>query len=162
MKLEKFFTHSIISFIFILTFIIKIQASGIPAPEGKQEASSSTEVVDSENNNEKKSDEATRDEIVEDSKKESKEVSEKSSKEPERKVIAYYFYGDIRCVSCKKIESLSSEAVHNGFKDEIKDGSLVWKPINVDKSEHKHFIEDYELYTRSLIIAEYKNDKQIR
>ena len=61
MKLGKFFTHSIISFIFILIFIIKIQASGIPTSEREQKASLSTEIVNPENNNEKKSDEAEKD-----------------------------------------------------------------------------------------------------
>ena len=85
-----------------------------------------------------------------------------SKKESERKIIAYYFYGDVRCASCKKIEAYSYEAIQNGFKDEMENGLLEWKTINIDKKENKHFVDDYELYTRSLVIVEFKNGKQTR
>ena len=34
--------------------------------------------------------------------------------------------------------------------------------INTDLAENKHFIKDYQLYTKSLIIAEFKDGKQVR
>ncbi|MBW1854558.1 MAG: hypothetical protein JRJ00_07745, partial [Deltaproteobacteria bacterium] len=39
--------------------------------------------------------------------------------------------------------------------------ALIFNIINIDLSENKHFIEDYKIYTRSLIIAEFKDGKQI-
>jgi len=76
------------------------------------------------------------------------------------KVIAYYFYGNHRCASCKKIEAYSTEAIETGFADKIKSGELQWIMINTDKSENEHYIEDYHLYTKSLVIVNMKDGKQ--
>ncbi len=79
-----------------------------------------------------------------------------------RKFVAYYFHGDFRCDSCKKIERYSREAVEKYFADQLKSGELEFKVINMDRTENQHFIQDYQLYTRSLVIAEYKGATQVR
>ncbi len=75
-------------------------------------------------------------------------------------IIAYYFHGDYRCASCTKIENWSHEAIKGGFEGALKRGRLVWKPVNVDKPENKHFVKTYSLYTKSLIIVEMEKEKQ--
>lgn len=79
-----------------------------------------------------------------------------------RKYVAYYFHGDFRCDNCKKIEQYSREAIEKYFADQLKTGELVFKVINMDRPENKHFINDYQLYTRSLVIAEFKGDTQLK
>lgn len=78
------------------------------------------------------------------------------------KVTAYYFYTTQRCPTCLKIESLSEEAIRSGFAGELETGRLEWKPLNTDEPENEHFVEDYELYTKSLIIVEQVDGKQTR
>ncbi len=77
------------------------------------------------------------------------------------KVIAYYFHGNLRCASCRKIEAYSREAIETGFADKLKSGLLDWRPINTDESENEHFVEDYQLYTKSLVIVDMKDGKQV-
>jgi len=77
------------------------------------------------------------------------------------RVIAYYFHGNRRCISCKKIESYTHEAIEQGFKSEIESGQLSWQPTNVDQKENNHFIKDYQLYTKSVIISRRVNDKEV-
>ena len=79
-----------------------------------------------------------------------------------RTLIAYYFHGNFRCDNCRKIEQYSREAIEKYFVEELKTKKLTFTIINTDLSENKHFIEDYQLYTRSLVIAEYKDGKQVR
>ena len=79
-----------------------------------------------------------------------------------RKIIAYYFHGTYRCSSCTKIEEWSYEAIRNSFPAALEEGRLLWKPINVEKPENRHFTKDYNLYTKSLIIAEMNGKKQVR
>ena len=78
------------------------------------------------------------------------------------KVVAFYFHGNYRCSNCKKIEQYSREAIEKYFKEQLKTNRLVFNIINIDLPENKHFTEDYQLYTRSLIIAEFKDGKQVR
>jgi hypothetical protein len=79
-----------------------------------------------------------------------------------KKLIAYYFHGNFRCDNCRKIEQYSREAVEKYFVEELRTKKLTFTIINTDLSENKHFIEDYQLYTRSLVIAEYKDGKEVR
>jgi len=83
-------------------------------------------------------------------------------KEASKKFIAFYFHGNFRCAKCKKIEQYSREAIEKYFTEQLKTRALIFNVINIDLSENKHFIEDYKIYTRSLIIAEFKDGKQVK
>jgi len=71
----------------------------------------------------------------------------------ERQVIVYYFHGKTRCYTCKRIERLTKEAVQEFFEDEIGAGFVELKVINVDEKENTHFTEDYQLYTKSVVVS---------
>lgn len=77
------------------------------------------------------------------------------------KVVAYYFYGDFRCASCRKLESASQEAVTSGFAEQLKSGQLQWRSINVEKRENEHFASDYRLFSRALVLVKFKDGKQV-
>ena len=75
---------------------------------------------------------------------------------------AYYFHGNFRCDNCKKIEQYSQEAIEKYFAEELKTKKLTFTIINTDLPGNEHYIEDYQLYTRSLVIAEFEDGKQVR
>lgn len=77
-------------------------------------------------------------------------------------VIAYYFHGNFRCAACKKIEAYSKASIEDNFSSELKSGQLSFKVLNVEEPENRHFIQDYGLYTKSLVIVSYAKDKQIK
>ena len=83
-------------------------------------------------------------------------------KESSGEVVAFYFHGNFRCNNCRKIEQYSREAVEKYFAEQFINKTLVFSVINTDLPENAHFIEDYQLYTKSLVIAEFKNGKQVR
>jgi len=76
------------------------------------------------------------------------------------KVVVYYFHTSFRCSSCKKIEAYSHEAIESGFAKELKDGRLAWCVINVDERTNRHFIQDYQLFSKSLVLVKMKDGKQ--
>ena len=78
------------------------------------------------------------------------------------KVIVYYFHGTYRCPSCTKIEKWSYEAIKHSFLKALEEDRLLWKPVNVDKPENSHFVQEYSLFTKSLIITEMKGEKQTK
>ncbi|MGA9141365.1 MAG: nitrophenyl compound nitroreductase subunit ArsF family protein [Methanocella sp.] len=82
-----------------------------------------------------------------------------SQVEPD-KVVVYYFYGTARCDSCMKIEAYTKEAVESGFPEALKEGKLEWRPLNAELSENQHFIKDYGLYTRTVVVSDMKNGNQ--
>jgi hypothetical protein len=76
-------------------------------------------------------------------------------------VIAYYFHGDQRCATCYKLESYSLEALKTGFAEGLADSSLIWKTVNYDQKKNKHFIDDYKLYTKALILSRVRSGKEV-
>ena len=76
--------------------------------------------------------------------------------------IVYYFYTTQRCPSCLKIEKFTKETMETEFSSELKDGTIVFKMVNTDKTENEHFIEDFELYTKSVVLVQPEGDKVIR
>ncbi len=78
------------------------------------------------------------------------------------KVIAYYFYGTMRCLTCHKLEQYSKEAIETNFKDALASGNLEFKAINVEDKGNEHYGKDYQLYTKSLILSLVEDGKQIK
>ncbi len=86
--------------------------------------------------------------------------TEEKSSPGETEVIAYYFYTNFRCQSCYTIEKYTKEAIESNFEDELVSGKLVFKAVNVEEKEH--FINDYQLYTKSVVLSLIKDGKEVR
>lgn len=76
-------------------------------------------------------------------------------------VVVTYFHGNRRCMTCKKLEAYSQETIEQDFTDQLKDSTLVWRIVNFEEKENKHFVEDYQLYTQSLILSRVNDSKEI-
>lgn len=74
--------------------------------------------------------------------------------QPKRRVLAFYFHGNVRCATCRKIEDYAREAVEQGFPEGLAEGSIVFQPVNVELPENRHYIDDFHLVTRTVVIAE--------
>lgn len=81
---------------------------------------------------------------------------------PVIKVIAYYLHGSFRCSTCTSMEKYSREAIETNFKDILASGKLEFKVVNVEERGNEHFVKDYELYTKSLILSFVKDGKEIK
>jgi len=81
---------------------------------------------------------------------------------PQSKVIAYYFHGSFRCVTCTNMEKYSKEAIEANFKDALASGKLEFRAVNVEDRGNEHFVNDYKLYTKSLILSLVKDDKEVK
>lgn len=77
-------------------------------------------------------------------------------------VVAIYFHGNARCATCRKIEAYADEAIAQGFVGELESGRLTWRVVNIDEPANKHFIEDFQLVTRSVVLVEYRDGKVLR
>ncbi len=77
------------------------------------------------------------------------------------KIIAYYFHTTYRCVTCQRIEAYSKEAIDSGFARELAAGKLEFRPVNVQLPENRHFIQDYQLSTKSLVLVRTKDGNQL-
>ena len=81
-------------------------------------------------------------------------VMEESEYAPDLKVIAYYFHGNTRCMTCRKIEAYTYEVLVEQFPKAVEGGVIEWRVVNVDLPENEHFIEDYQQTSLSVVLVD--------
>ena len=86
--------------------------------------------------------------------------AEEASEYTDDHINLYYFHGTSRCANCYKIEQYTEEAVEKFFEKELASGRLVYKTIDVDKKENAHFVRDYQLYTKSVVLSVMKDGRE--
>lgn len=74
----------------------------------------------------------------------------------------YYFHGNSRCATCRTIEAYAREAVTTAFADELRANRLDWQVVNVDEPAHKHFIREFRLYTRSVVVVDASDPRRFK
>lgn len=77
-------------------------------------------------------------------------------------VIARYCHGHARCSNCLKIEQYSRETIETGFRKELDSGRLKFEVVNVEEPANRHYIQDYGLYTKSLVLVAEAGGKEAR
>ena len=76
--------------------------------------------------------------------------------------IVYYFHGNMRCDTCRRIEAYAEAAIRSAFPEKLNRGELSWMAINIDEPENEHFVLDYELQARSLVLSGIAQDGRKR
>ena len=66
-----------------------------------------------------------------------------------------------RCSTCQTIEEYSKDAIEQYFAKELKSRTLEFKPINVEEAENRHYVQDYQLFSKSLVLSLVKQDKEV-
>jgi hypothetical protein len=76
------------------------------------------------------------------------------------KVVAYYFHVTARCTTCRTIESYSREVIERKFGADIAGNRLQYKLVNVQLPENRHFVKDYQLFTKSLVLVRFEKGRE--
>ncbi len=77
------------------------------------------------------------------------------------KLVAYYFHTTYRCPTCRRIEAYSKQAIESGFARELADGTIEFRLVNVEIPENRHYVQDYNLFTKSLVLVRMHDGKQV-
>ena len=77
-------------------------------------------------------------------------------------VIARYCHGNARCSNCIKIEQYSREAIETGLRKDLDSGRLQFETVNVEELANRHYVRDYALYTKSLVLTAQTGGKEVR
>ena len=68
-------------------------------------------------------------------------------------VVVTYFTTDVRCDSCRTIEALSRRAIEEGFPNELDSGAVIFRVVNTDLAENRHFIDEYKITNKTVIVS---------
>jgi hypothetical protein len=79
---------------------------------------------------------------------------------PAHRVVVYYFRDNLKCDICEKFQAYTDEAMRSAFSNELRSGAVEWKIVNTDEKTNGHFVKDYALTTRQIIVSEIVDGKQ--
>ncbi len=88
-------------------------------------------------------------------------VSAEGKETSSETVFASYFHGNRRCITCRKLEAYSEEALKAAFVEELADSTLIWRAVNYDQKENEHYVKDYNLYTKALILSRVRDGSEV-
>jgi hypothetical protein len=76
--------------------------------------------------------------------------------------VVYYFHGTRRCPTCRKLEEYTREAIMAAFAGDIEAGTLGWRPVDTDVPGNEHFVKDYVLSTKSVVLSAVTDGEETR
>jgi len=75
--------------------------------------------------------------------------------------VVYYFHGNKRCPTCRKIEALSEQALRTGFESALADSTIKWRVINFEEDDNAHFAKHYKLFSQTLIVSRQRDGEEV-
>lgn len=75
-------------------------------------------------------------------------------------VEVIYFHGKQRCATCMAIESNTKELIETMYAEELKNGTLVFRSIDISKKENEKIADKYEVTWSSLFVIQHKDGKE--
>lgn len=74
-------------------------------------------------------------------------------------LVVYYFHSNVRCPTCRSIESQAQEAVETHFASQLKNGEIVWKIVNYEQASAKPLADKFQLQMPVVVLAKMKDGK---
>ena len=68
-------------------------------------------------------------------------------------LVVYYFHGNIRCPTCRAIESQSYETVQSDFASQLESGEVVWKIVNYEEPAVADLAKQFEIQMPVVVLA---------
>ena len=62
----------------------------------------------------------------------------------------------------ERLSKRNKETVEKYFSKQVQAGAIVYKAVNIEKEGNAHFIEDYQLYTKSVVLSLVKDGKEVK
>lgn len=76
------------------------------------------------------------------------------------RIEVLYFHGKQRCATCMAIEQRTRETLEEQFADELKNGALVFRVIDISQPENKALADKYEVTWSSLYLCQWKAGRE--
>lgn len=85
------------------------------------------------------------------------------SASPEKdRVEVIYFHGKQRCLTCMAIEKNTIEVINTAFADDVKNGNVVFKAVDISTPEGEKIADKYEVTWSSLFVNKWKDGVESR
>lgn len=89
-----------------------------------------------------------------------KTQKDNAQEETKDRIEVLYFHGKQRCATCLAIEQGAKETLEGQFADELKNGTLVFRIIDISQPENEALADKYEVTWSSLFVCRWKDGKE--
>jgi hypothetical protein len=72
-------------------------------------------------------------------------------------VIVYYFHSNMRCPTCRSIETQSHKTVESDFAAQLSSGEVVWKTVNYEQPSAADLAKKFEIQMPVVVVAKMKD-----
>lgn len=88
--------------------------------------------------------------------------NEKNSRKNEKKdcLEVLSFHSKQRCITCRTIEESTEKILKTDFPDELENGKILFKIIDISERENEGFADKYEVTWSSLFLVRHINGKE--
>ena len=90
----------------------------------------------------------------------SKTQKNKDQDNTKDRIEVLYFHGKQRCATCMAIEQRTKETLEGQFADELKNGTLVFRIIDISQPENEALADKYQVTWSSLFVCRWKDGKE--
>ena len=88
------------------------------------------------------------------------ETANEQKKQVKDYVEVIYFHGKQRCMTCRSIEKNAKELLDAKFAEQMKQGKVVWRVVDISKRENAKLAEKYEVTWSSLFVVRHDGSKE--
>lgn len=75
-------------------------------------------------------------------------------------LVVYYFSQGKECTTCENIPAYTREVLDTYFAKDLASGKIAYRSIDVDDPANEHFVSEYSLYTKSVVLVRQVDGKQ--
>jgi len=75
-------------------------------------------------------------------------------------IVVYYIHNNTRCINCIRFEKYTKDVINDVFAEQVKEGKLGFRMANYEESGNRHYVDDYKLVTKAVIVAKMNNGMQ--
>lgn len=83
-----------------------------------------------------------------------------AQEETKDRIEVLYFHGKQRCATCMAIEQRAKETLEEQFADELKNGTIVFRVIDISQPENEALADKYQVTWSSLFVSRWKGGKE--
>ena len=68
-------------------------------------------------------------------------------------LVVYYFHGNVRCVTCRAIETQAHETVQSDFASQLASEEIVWKKLNYEDAATADLAKQFAIQVPVVVLA---------
>ena len=74
----------------------------------------------------------------------------------------YFFYNDVYCDTCEKLEGYAVEIVKSRYSELLASGVLGWRSLDMTLPANEHYAVEFKLFSKSIVLVELEDGEVLR